>query len=163
MCRLADEYVDNYLHSTMYLFQLFRVVDRICAIFNLHSTMYLFQLVSAKNTIKYNLNLHSTMYLFQQLLPTIMSPLDTIYIPLCIYFNQCTEIRERTMFKFTFHYVSISTAIFNSVPWRQTYLHSTMYLFQLQCRHHDIQSAFIYIPLCIYFNASLSKISHNTN
>ena len=55
-----------------------------------------------------------------------------IYIPLCIYFNCLANNSAQRSYRFTFHYVSIST---QNNP------------------HYDIKYIFIYIPLCIYFNS----------
>ena len=59
----------------------------------------------------------------------------TIYIPLCIYFNSMLSYRQFTPF----------------------YLHSTMYLFQLQQGLAATVLRFIYIPLCIYFNGKSDR------
>ena len=102
--------------------------------------------------------LHSTMYLFQR---------NTAAIHL-------------SRIKFTFHYVSISTALSSCIDDAERHLHSTMYLFQLFWRFNNISdllnlhstmylfqparnmkyhmSSFIYIPLCIYFNLKLSSL-----
>ena len=58
-----------------------------------------------------------------------------IYIPLCTYFNYQTQNRSHMKHWFTFHYVSISTWTGYRAWIRLLYLHSTMYLFQLEVSH----------------------------
>ena len=53
---------------------------------------------------------------------------------------------------FTFHYVSISTCPVLFLFVFHSHLHSTMYLFQLECKIEELTREVIYIPLCIYFN-----------
>ena len=64
---------------------------------------------------------------------TISGIRNSIYIPLCIYFNG-------------WHNKFCVTG--------SEYLHSTMYLFQRHQVYICNESQFIYIPLCIYFNPS---------
>ena len=50
------------------------------------------------------------MYLFQHYRPFGRPFKGLIYIPLCIYFNQGKPPQHVTPYRFTFHYVSISTS-----------------------------------------------------
>ena len=77
-----------------------------------------------------------------------------IYIPPCIYFNFHYRYSITPQILFTFHYVSISTGIALFISATIQYLHSTMYLFQLECKIEELTREVIYIPLCIYFNFS---------
>ena len=97
----------RYLHSTMYLLNLYLFSRMGCKYQNLHSTMYLLNLADAINILVHVLNLHSTMYLLnrRQYVPRYSSlyhlhstmyllnlhpcqgcrRVYSIYIPLCIY------------------------------------------------------------------------------
>ena len=103
--------VNTYLHSTMYLFQLLlRFLTSLLATrFTFHyvsiSTLSIVLLIMQKH------NLHSTMYLFQLTNNISSCIIRAIYIPLCIYFNDISAEIESAAFKFTFHYVSISTHV----------------------------------------------------
>ena len=68
---------------------------------------------------------------FNQVRGSITISFNDIYIPLCIYFNKKDGQYLTRQCKFTFHHVSISTFIIDMVLRRRSYLHSTMYLFQL--------------------------------
>ena len=125
------------------------------------------------------------MYLFQPIISLISIFTPSIYIPLCIYFNEDSQNIFTFVSKFTFHYVSISTFIIDMVLRRKSYLHSTMYLFQRNnfnfntFRSFNLHStmylfqqwrylrfrrrSFIYIPLCIYFNRKCSNYAHTVN
>ena len=94
------------------------------------------------------------MYLFQLLKNQDKISPVSIYIPLCIYFNQkyCSDVLSAVIF--TFHYVSISTLNRHRLNAHHLYLHSTMYLFQPSGWADFVTDEYIYIPLCIYFNPS---------
>ena len=114
------------------------------------------------------------MYLFQPYQEGSREKTKQIYIPLCIYFNLLegfalglvlvftfhyvsisTSGKTLSAVKrlvFTFHYVSISTLLNTFLTFCQAYLHSTMYLFQLNDNYMFYLRKGIYIPLCIYFN-----------
>ena len=120
-----------HLHSTMYLFQPAPDYSGDFDKLYLHSTMYLFQHAPHHSAYKNNCNLHSTMYLFQLvnsifgsapelftfhyvsistlLLTILLNLINSIYIPLCIYFNIDNNVSLWMVLVFTFHYVSIST------------------------------------------------------
>ena len=95
----------------MYLFQLLlRFLTSLLATrFTFHyvsiSTLSIVLLIMQKH------NLHSTMYLFQLTNNISSCIIRAIYIPLCIYFNDISAEIESAAFKFTFHYVSISTHV----------------------------------------------------
>ena len=78
------------------------------------------------------MHLHSTMYLFQLATDIQFSVFISIYIPLCIYFNDYSYVLTIDGTSFTFHYVSISTILLIISAVATLHLHSTMYLFQLQ-------------------------------
>ena len=105
---------------------------------------------------------------------------DSIYIPLCIYFNIDKIDYAVDIPAFTFHYVSISTRSVTTFVYGcshiyiplciyfnytdsahtasgYTHLHSTMYLFQRSVTTFVYGCSHIYIPLCIYFNREDEK------
>ena len=141
---------------------------------DLHSTMYLFQLSDILCSGLVN-SIYIPLCIYFNTRRVVMhTRIIIIYIPLCIYFNYLDCARKSNYRKFTFHYVSISTDMgrykhftkydiyiplciyFNCFPSQATgackYLHSTMYLFQLEFFVSEFKTASIYIPLCIYFN-----------
>ena len=94
------------------------------------------------------------MYLFQPIISLISIFTPSIYIPLCIYFNEDSQNIFTFVSKFTFHYVSISTFIIDMVLRRKSYLHSTMYLFQRQTvmcysqtQHHLHSTMYLFQPV----------------
>ena len=100
---------------------------------HLHSTMYLFQLRCLFRPIRHYLYLHSTMYLFQHSIGNFFKLSLSIYIPLCIYFNQHIRLIEQSRIRI---YIPLCI-YFNSFRLMQvlfptSHLHSTMYLFQLE-------------------------------
>ena len=151
----------SYLHSTMYLFQLIKVLStQFINRFTFHyvsistyvelrkllsKIRFTFHYVSISTfhsmyLFCYRSYLHSTMYLFQQ---------------------ETGLTYEDPSRLFTFHYVSISTTGRSKEEVSQYNLHSTMYLFQRNHYRNRRRRNIIYIPLCIYFNSGrqLSKIS----
>ena len=97
----------------------------------LHSTMYLFQLYRLQNSLSLVTDLHSTMYLFQHTIIIFYTNRIVIYIPLCIYFNQCLSEHIRQLSEI---YIPLCI-YFNLIPEsiciiKLINLHSTMYLFQ---------------------------------
>ena len=143
------------LHSTMYLFQLFSTMEQRIFHFHLHSTMYLFQLIGACGTF-----LATLLFTFHYVSISTRASIKNEggaekftfhYVSIStlmsiVHFDICNA--------FTFHYVSISTRKLNVSGYIQTYLHSTMYLFQLINYQARQNMTYIYIPLCIYFNGN---------
>ena len=103
---------------------------------DLHSTMYLFQHRKLDVSGYIQTYLHSTMYLFQLIVILIILALMWIYIPLCIYFNQCPkELRADT----TGIYIPLCIYFNGFLP-------------------EDVFNVImIYIPLCIYFNYFINQ------
>ena len=99
-----------YLHSTMYLFQLFSVSHRLSVSWYLHSTMYLFQRPRGSLSSCIFTDLHSTMYLFQPVRRWVQFPPASLftfhYVSISTYGVAVYTTNNNT---FTFHYVSIST------------------------------------------------------
>ena len=107
----------------------------------LHSTMFLLLLNLADLKINWKRNLHSTMFLL----------LHAVYKEL-----------ERTGV-FTFHYVSITTAISRRKHTPKQNLHSTMFLLLLKKKLFTSKLDNIYIPLCFYYYCSKTKKRYGTN
>ena len=161
----------------MYLFQHEKTRSGYHPFIHLHSTMYLFQLYIIKN-----LNIQVIIYIplciyFNQFTKSERVQLEEftfhyvsistvyviaagycsgcIYIPLCIYFNFAKASHSSflpylhsTMYLFQLLWMP-------DTPLLRYYLHSTMYLFQPKVPWRCRNSMKIYIPLCIYFNATI--------
>ena len=165
------------LHSNMYLFRPgTRSAIGKWIVLYLHSTMYLFQqgVTKLPNVPQYYL--HSTMYLFQPNIVTKILYHSSIYIPLCIYFNLLHRIYvviNKLIYIplcIYFNYLSCRAYSWRSciyiplciyfnllrllIDYSHGYLHSTMYLFQLEVEKVPEVGDYIYIPLCIYFNCA---------
>ena len=137
----------------MYLFQQVRHIRRDEGYRDLHSTMYLFQptVVDIVNS----LNAFTFHYV------SISTYMDAVHPPVTVvftfhYVSISTEhifTHYRFIHWFTFHYVSISTDYLKLDEQHELDLHSTMYLFQPCWNRRSCHLQYIYIPLCIYFNA----------
>ena len=118
--------------------------------------MYLCQQQATCHLVPNFIHLHSTMYLFQLDVKSVHSCFLDIYIPLCIYFNTQSRKSSTKVLVFTFHYVSISTFGFDfmRISWRTF----TFHYVSISTRRISImiRSIPIYIPLCIYFNRSVT-------
>ena len=114
------------------------------------------------------------MYLFQRIHKIWKYCISNIYIPLCIYFNKDVFSKGGEVFRFTFHYVSISTDSFGH--WEMDCVVFTFHYVSISTAsikneggaadkftfHYVSISTYcpckrrtpilIYIPLCIYFN-----------
>ena len=104
-----------HLHSTMYLFQhSIHIELQITNIIYIPLCIYFnntFFILSGNNRIIY---IPLCIY-FNKFLDPHKRTKEFIYIPLCIYFNETADEYIRKSYRFTFHYVSISTQIFRSL------------------------------------------------
>ena len=121
----------SHLHSTMYLFQLFRIQLSMYSIdIYIPLCIYFNHLQSRRGKRQKTFTFHYVS--ISTISKSNPRPVcSSIYIPLCIYFNLFKCMFSTATQAFTFHYVSISTVL------------------QIVCL---ILNCFIYIPLCIYFN-----------
>ena len=77
----------------------------------------------------------------------------SLYIPLCLYFNQTESLQFLHNFFFTFHYVSILISAWQNLSTGSSLLYIPLCLYfnpEQFCRNRRYKK--LYIPLCLYFN-----------
>ena len=75
--------------------------------------------------------LHSTMFIFISSFAARYSSKVIIYIPLCLYLYDDSNILSALTYLFTFHYVYIYMQNDPNIPLQKYHLHSTMFIFIL--------------------------------
>ena len=178
----GNRFKDFHLHSTMYLFQQLWQHTYTKATFYLHSTMYLFQLTPILGLAFLSSVIYIPLCIYFNLSPSSLGRQLNVFTFHYVSISTLTIFLSSSLYPiFTFHYVSISTkspitseispyeftfhyvSISTCPQWLRlqpgSYLHSTMYLFQLFSWIIRIRFIIIYIPLCIYFNF-VCQLSH---
>ena len=100
----------RYLHSTMYLLNLYLFSRMGCKYQNLHSTMYLLNLADAINILVHVLNLHSTMYLLNHSSKgRCIKWVNDLHSTMYLLNRDSFDMNIVPESSFTFHYVSIKS------------------------------------------------------